>query len=200
MEEPALNPETAAARPNPLGIDPLFLNRWSPRAYLAKPVAAQDLRAVLEAARWAPSCFNEQPWRFIVAQQPQDLERLRGCLTAKNRAWADRVPVLLVVISHPRFALDQSPNRWHDFDAGTAWGYLALEAWRRGLAAHGMGGFSMKKVRETFGIPEDWGVHAVVALGYPGSKAQLPAELQETETPSTRRPLEQTWAEGKFAF
>jgi nitroreductase len=200
MPESEVSPEVEAVRPNPLGMDPLILNRWSPRAFQAKPVPDADLEAVLEAARWAPSCFNEQPCRFIIARKPEDLERLRACLTSKNRVWADRVPVLLVVVSHPRFAYDQRPNRWHEFDAGTAWGYLALEAARRGLAAHGMAGFSDKKVRETFGIPGDWGVHAVVALGYPGSKQQLPAELQEQETPSTRRPLDQNWAEGKFAF
>ncbi len=155
---------------------------------------------MLEAARWAPSCFNEQPWRFIVARRPEDLERLRACLTSKNRIWADRAPVLLIVISHPNFVSDQRPNRWHAFDAGTAWGYLALEASRRGLAAHAMGGFSEKKVRESFGIPGEWGVHAVVAVGSPGPKEQLPAELQEDERPRDRRPLAETWAEGKFAF
>jgi nitroreductase len=200
MWEKEINPEVAATRPNPLGIDPLILSRWSPRAFQSKPVPDADLEALLEAARWAPSCFNEQPARFIVARKSEDLERLRGCLTSKNRVWADRVPVLLIVISHPRFTYDQTPNRWHAFDAGTAWGYLALEAARRGLATHGMGGFSEKKVRDTFGIPGEWGVHEVVAVGYPGAKAQLPAELQEQETPRPRRPLDQNWAEGKFAF
>jgi nitroreductase len=200
MPDPDKNGEITSGRPNPLGIAPWFLNRWSPRAFQPKPVPDTDLQAVLEAARWAPSCFNEQPWRFIVARKPEDLERLRGCLTSKNRVWADRVPVLLVVISHPFFALDRTVNRWAQFDAGTAWGYLALEATRRGLAAHGMGGFSDKKVRDTFAIPSEWGVHAVVAIGYPGTKEQLPAELQEQERPSGRRPLNETWAEGKFAF
>lgn len=201
MAENELTPEVLAARPNPAGIGAVFLNRWSPRSLRAEePVAEADLRAVLEAARWAPSCFNGQPWRFLVARDPAGLDKMRSCLTQSNRVWADRAPALVTVLSRPTFELDGRPNRWHAFDAGAAWGYLALEASRRGLVAHAMGGFSEKKLRELYGVPAEWGVHAVVALGRRAPKEQLPPELQEREAPTTRKPLEELWSEGEFRF
>jgi nitroreductase len=192
--------EIRRVRPDTLGIDPLILSRWSPRAFLPKPIAEKDLLAVLEAAHWAPSCFNEQPWRFMVARQEEDLARMRACLSESNRVWAGLAPVLMVVLSTPLFSLDGSPNRWHAFDSGAAWAYLALEAHRRALVAHGMGGFSQKMVRETYKVPETWGVHAMIALGYRGPGTGLPAHLQEREHPSARKPLEEIWAEGRFGF
>lgn len=193
-------PQAAEGRVSSWGVLPLLLNRWSSRAFLDRPVDEADLMAVLDAAHWAPSCFNEQPWRFIIAREPQDRQRLLACLTQKNQTWARHAPVLLAVISSPAFALDGKPNRWHDFDAGTAWGYLALEASARGMVAHAMGGFSQERLRQLYGIPEGWGLHAVVALGYRGPKDKLPPELQAQEQPSGRRPLDQCWAEGRFAF
>ncbi len=200
MGEPELEKEIRDARPDEHGINPLILKRWSPRSFQTKPVSEEDLLGLLEAARWAPSCFNEQPWRFLVARKPEDLLRMRSCLAEHNRTWADRAPVLLTVISSPIFALDKRPNRWNAFDSGAAWGYLALEAARRGLVAHAMGGFSQKKIRELFRVPEDWGVHTVVAVGYRAPREQLPQELQEREHPSTRRALQDIWREGTFGF
>jgi nitroreductase len=201
MPEPELRPEIKECRANPYSINPLIINRWSPRSYLPdKPVAEADLNAVLDAAHWAPSSSNGQPWHFIVARTSEDLDRLRSCLNSSNRVWADRAPVLLAVLSKPSFDWNSNPNRWHAFDTGTAWGFLALEASRRGLAAHGMGGFSEKKLRELFGVPAEWGVWAVVALGYQGPKEQLPPELQEREKPSLRKALEEICCEGKFNF
>ncbi len=194
------DPNTLEERATVWGVQPLILNRWSPRAYLETPVPDQDLMGVLEAAHWAPSCFNEQPWRFIVAKAPADREKLLECLTPKNQIWARRAPVLITVISSPRFELDGRSNRWQAFDAGAAWGYLALEAAARGLIAHAMGGFSQDRVRQLYDIPEAWGIHAVIALGYRGPKGLLPADLQSQEQPSGRRPLNACWAEGRFSF
>jgi nitroreductase len=200
MSEYNLENEIVSVRSNDFSINPIIIERWSPRSLLTKPVNEEDLQAVLEAAHWAPSCFNEQPWRFIVVRKPEDLQRMQLCLAEKNRLWADRAPVLIAVLSNPVFSLDNRPNPWHAFDAGTAWGYLALEAKHRGLVAHGMGGFSAGKIRETFGVPEAWGVHCVVALGYQGPVTQLPDELRKMENPSMRRALNEVWAEGRFDF
>jgi nitroreductase len=198
--EPTWEEEISRLRPDTFGINTLILGRWSPRAFLDQPVPEEDLLAILEAARWAPSCFNEQPWRFLVARKEPALSRLRECLTEKNRTWANRAPVLLAVLSVPNFSLDNSPNRWNAFDAGAAWGYLALEAHRRGLVAHGMGGFSPKAVRIAFNVPETWGVQALVAVGYRGPADLLSAEQQQQEHPSLRKPLKEIWAEGEFNF
>ncbi|NTV53645.1 MAG: nitroreductase [Candidatus Firestonebacteria bacterium] len=192
--------EISRIRPDAHAINPLILARWSPRAILTDPVPEADLLALLEAAHWAPSCFNEQPWRFLVVRQEPFLMRLRACLTESNQAWANRAPVLLAVLSVPNFALDGRPNRWHAFDAGTAWGYLALEACRRGLVAHAMGGFSQKAVREAFHVPEDWGVHALVAVGYRADAETLTPEQREREQPTQRKPLNEIWADGEFFF
>jgi nitroreductase len=198
--ESAWEEEISRLRPDVLGVHPLILGRWSPRAFLDKPVPEPDLLGVLEAARWAPSCFNEQPWRFLVARREPALASLRACLTESNQAWANRAPVLLAVLSVPVFTLDNRPNHWNAFDAGTAWGYLALEAHHRGLVAHGMGGFSQKAVREAFHVPEDWGVHALVALGYRGPAEQLPEAQREKEHPTQRKALNEIWSDGEFNF
>ena len=190
--------EISRLRPDTFAINPLILGRWSPRSFLDKPVPESDLLAILEAARWAPSCFNEQPWRFLVARREPALARLRACLTESNQTWANRAPVLLAVLSVPNFALENRPNRWNAFDAGTAWGYLALEAHRRSLVAHGMGGFSQKAVRAAFNVPEDWGVHALVAVGYRAPADQLSPEQQEQEHPSLRKPLAEIWFDGEL--
>lgn len=200
MSDDRLDKEVEVARAGELAIHPLILNRWSPRSYTDQPVPEKELLAVLEAAHWAPSCFNEQPWRFIVARKETDVNRLRECLTEKNQTWANRAPVLIAVISAPIFARNGKPNRWNGFDTGAAWACLALEANTRGMIAHAMGGFSQQKLREQFGVPEAWDVHAVVALGYRGPVTQLSVDLQDEEKPKGRKPLDELWAEGGFAF
>lgn len=163
--------------------------RWSPRALSRKPVPREDVIALLEAARYAPSCFNEQPWRFIVADQPDTLEKARSTLTEKNRRWADNAPVLIVILARKYFEKNSDSNRWHTFDAGAAWGFLALEAHQRGLVAHAMGGFSPETAHAVFDISDEYTVITVVAVGYMGDPAQLPADLLEKEHPAARKPL-----------
>lgn len=165
--------------------------RWSPRAFSEKSVPEEDLMALLEAARYAPSCNNEQPWRFVVANEEDKLARMRGVLNPGNQKWANRAPVLILVAAEKNFLNDDSNNRWNCFDAGTAWGYLSLEAQRRGLISHGMGGFSVEKAREAFDIPDRYDIIAVMAVGYYGSKDQLSEFNQSREHPNTRKEIDE---------
>lgn len=165
-------------------------NRWSPRAFNPnKPVDTDDIMALLEAARYAPSCFNEQPWRYIVANGGADHEKIVNVLAETNREWALKAPALIVILSKQTFEHNNKNNRWHLFDAGTSWGYISLEAQRRGLITHAMGGFNVELMREAFDIPLDYSVIAVVAIGYYGNKEDLSLENQERELPSPRKPI-----------
>lgn len=165
-------------------------DRWSPKAFSGKPVAWETVLAVLEAARYAPSCFNEQPWEFFVAIEEEELETVRETLYEKNRLWADKAPVLLVATAGPSFEKSGKNNRWAAFDTGTAWGFLALEAVRRGLVTHAMGGFSQKKLREALELPEDRLILAVIALGHLGQKEEMDPQFIESEYPGTRKDLD----------
>ena len=162
--------------------------RWSPRAFdISRGVADDDLMALLEAARYAPSCFNEQPWRFFIANEPEVRAKMLSVLSENNQKWASKAPVLILLLAKQMFEKSGKANRWHLFDAGTAWGYLSLEAQRRGLITHAMGGFNVAKARETFGISEDYDLIAVVAVGYYGNKADLAPEHLEIEKPGLRK-------------
>jgi nitroreductase len=162
--------------------------RWSPRAFdINRGVDDQDLMALLEAARYAPSCFNEQPWRFIVAKEPEIRAKMLSVLSENNQKWASKAPVLILLLAKQMFEKIGKTNRWHLFDAGAAWGYFSLEAQRRGLITHAMGGFNVTKARETFAIPEDYDLIAVVAVGYYGNKADLAPENLEREKPGLRK-------------
>lgn len=163
--------------------------RWSPRAFSTEKIAREEIEALLEAASYAPSCFNEQPWRFLVADEENTLKKLRSALTPSNQNWANSAPVLLLIVSKKTFSSGGKDNYWHMFDAGTAWGFLSLEAQKRGLCTHAMGGFNRTIVKELFKLPDDLTVITVVAVGRYGDKNSLPAELLERETPGTRKPV-----------
>ncbi|MEN1758899.1 nitroreductase family protein [Anoxynatronum sibiricum] len=165
--------------------------RWSPRAFDPnRPVSEADLMGVMESARYAPSCFNEQPWHFLVTIKGEaDYEKMLEVLAETNREWASKAPVLMLILSRKLFSRNDKENRWHLFDAGTSWGYLSLEAQRRGLHTHAMGGFSVSRAREIFEIGEDTSVIAAVAMGYYGRKEDLNPELQKKENPATRKPI-----------
>lgn len=195
MENFQLDKQVVERRSNDFNIQPIILNRWSPRAFLEKPVPDKELMAVLDAARWAPSCFNEQPWRFLITRKKLSLEKMQSCLNEQNQIWANKAPVLIACMSQSTFARNDKQNRWHSFDAGAAWGYLALEAKSRGMIAHAMGGFDQEKVRALFNVPMHWEIHAVIALGYQGLVEQLPDDLKNRELPSTRKPLPEIWME-----
>jgi nitroreductase len=150
-----LKPEVEQARQATYPVDPVFLNRWSPRSFQEKEVPDEVLFALFEAARWAPSSYNEQPWRFILARTQEDREKFHSFILPGNRAWCEKAPALALVISKKHYA-NGNPNRAHAFDTGAAWGYLALEAANRGLITHAMGGFDAEKAREVLQIPEEY--------------------------------------------
>ncbi|MDU0200208.1 MULTISPECIES: nitroreductase family protein [Paenibacillus] len=178
-------------------INPQFLTRWSPRSFTKQEVTEDVLLSLFEAARWAPSGSNIQPWRFIVARTEEQLAKFHSFIAPANREWCEKAPVLALVISYTKSSNgNTSPS--HAFDAGAAWGYLALEANNQGLITHAMGGFDHNQARETLQIPEDYQTHAVIAIGYRGPVEALPERFQEREAPSTRRPVSELLFEGTF--
>ena len=178
-------------------IHDLIRQRWSTRAFSEQPIETDKLLSVLEAARWAPSSRNEQPWAFLVATKddPENYEALAGVLMDSNRAWAGNAPVLILTLTHTRLEKDGQPNRHSFHDLGQATANLIFQATSLGLAAHQMGGFHADAARERFHIPEGWEPVSVIALGYPGNAESLPEALRERETAQRhRKPL------GEFVF
>lgn len=173
-------------------VHELIRRRWSPRAFASSPVAAETLGSLLEAARWAPSAMNEQPWSFIVARQdqPQEFARLLACLVPGNQSWARQAPVLMIALARRRFDRNDKPNRhaWHD--VGLAVGQLTLQATALGLVVHQMGGIDGDKIRESYAVPDSHEPVTGIAIGYPGDPDALPDNLRERElAPRQRKPL-----------
>ncbi|MFM8330737.1 MAG: nitroreductase family protein [Candidatus Methylumidiphilus sp.] len=186
-------------------IHSLFVERWSPRAFTGETIADEVLLRFFEAARWAPSAYNSQPWRFIYAKNDSaHWPQFVGLLSEFNRGWAQNASALVILLSKTHFVppgkTESIPATTHAFDAGAAWANLALQASLDGWATHAVGGYDKAKAREILGIPEDYALEAAIVIGKRGDKAQLPANLQERETPSPRRPLSELIAEGGFAF
>ncbi|WP_353184713.1 nitroreductase family protein [Bosea sp. (in: a-proteobacteria)] len=184
-------------------IDSLFLERWSPRAFTDEIISEEELKTLLEAARWAPSSYNSQPWRFVYARRGSaHWPKLLGLLNEFNRSWAQNAAALLFVISKETMAVpgkdEEVPSYSHSFDAGAAWSNLALQAVRLGWQAHGMVGFDHERAPAELNLPQGYRVEAAVAIGKPGDKAQLPEALRARETPSPRNPLSATAFEGGF--
>ncbi len=186
-------------------IDPLFTRRWSPRAFTGEAISHSDLMQCLEAARWAPSASNSQPWRFIYAlRDTAAWDPIFGTLVEFNRDWAHRAGALIVVLSRTHWVapgyVEHRPLPSHSFDAGAAWANLALQTTQAGWHAHAMAGFDRDLLRTRLGVPADYAIEAVVAIGRIGDKSLLPEALAQREIPSQRLPLEELVAEGKFAF
>lgn len=196
MPHSIVNPKVEPFRQRTYGIDPVFLNRWSPRSFLEKAVPEDVLLSIFEAARWAPSAFNIQPWRFIVARTKEDREKFYSFISEFNRNWCEKAPVLALIVSEK--TNDKGNNISHSFDAGTAWGYLSLEATNKGLITHPMTGFDFEHAREVLNVPEQYSIEALIAIGYQGEKNVLPEPLQEREQPSPRRPVKESLFEGTF--
>jgi nitroreductase len=174
-------------------IHDLLARRWSPRAFADRPVEPAKLRSLLEAARWAPSSFNEQPWAFVVAtkDQPDEFARMLGCLVEFNQTWAKAAPVLMLTFAHLAFERNQQPNRHAYHDVGLAVANLTVQATAEGLAVHQMAGILPPKIRTTYAVPDGWDPVSAVAVGYPGDPASLPDELRKRElAPPTRKPLD----------
>lgn len=172
-------------------IHDLIRHRWSPRAFADKPVAPEVLRSLFEAARWAPSSSNEQPWAFLVATKDSpSYSKLLSTLVEFNQMWAKNAPVLAIAVSRLSFARSGQPNRNAFYDTGAAVAHLTMEASTRGLFVHQMGGFDPQKAKELFSIPADWEAIAAFVIGYPGDPQALPETLRDRElAPRTRKPL-----------
>ena len=190
--------EIAESRKANYDINPLILSRWSPRAMPGEEITEDELMALFEAARWAPSSYNNQPWRFIYARRgTAHWEKIFSLLVDFNKSWAKNAAALVVVISKKTFD-NGKPSVTHSFDSGSAWQNLALEAVSRNLVAHGMEGFDYEKARTELGIPDDYAVEAMIAIGKRGKKEAMPKELQEMENPSGRKQLNEIAMEGEF--
>ena len=170
-------------------VDSMFVDRWSPRGFSGEPLTEREVHTLFEAARWAPSCYNEQPWRFVYATAPQDRERLAACLVAKNQAWARSAPLLVFLLARRRFQKTGAENRHAPHDAGAAWMALALQARKLGLYAHAMAGFSQDKAYEALGVArDDYHVMTAIAVGRLGDASGLPEDLRAMESPNGRKP------------
>ncbi len=180
-------------------VNSLFPNRWSPRALSGEPITDDELFTLFEAARWAPSSFNNQPWRFIYAHRHSNAwPKLFGLMGEFNRSWTNNAATLVVVVSKNNFD-NGKVSRTHSFDTGAAWQSLAIQASLMGLIAHGMEGFDYENAKSELRIPDDYTVEAMVAIGKPGKKEDLPAALQQREQPSDRKPIQSFIFEGTFA-
>ncbi|CUS32573.1 nitroreductase family protein [Candidatus Nitrospira nitrificans] len=183
-------------------IHDLLLRRWSPRAFDERPVESHMLWSLFEAARWAPSSNNEQPWRFIVATKrdhEMEWKRLFDCLAEGNRVWVIRAPVLILSIASLNFEDDGKPNRHAFHDTGLAVENLVLQATASGLVAHQMAGFDVEKARVDLKIPSGYEPVAMIAVGYPGDPAVLPERLRERELrPRSRRPIGESTFFGRW--
>jgi len=181
-------------------IDPIYLKRWSPRAFANKRVEREKLNAIFEAARWAPSAANWQPWRFIFVEKADDKEKFLSFVNENNVEWCQHAPVLMAIVSKTTRNEEGAKNITHAFDTGTAWGYLTLEATRQGLITHGMGGFDRVKAKEVLEIPEEYDVQAIAAIGYHHDSIEMLSERnKKREIPSNRKKIEEFVFEGKFA-
>ncbi len=186
-------------RTSDLPIDRLFLDRWSPRAMSGEPIGESELFTLFEAARWAPSSGNSQPWRFLYARRdtahwPVFLD----LLVERNREWCVNAAALVVFVS--RTANEQTGRAFgtHAYDTGAAWMSLALQGWLEGLVVHGMAGFDHARAREALRVPDAFAVNAMAAIGRPGPLENLPEFQRAREVPSQRRPLAESLYEGGF--
>lgn len=194
MKNPAITQTT---------IHDIIAQRWSPRAYDAtKPVSQTQVISMLEAARWAPSCFGDQPWRLVVCDKttnPQAWQTAFECLVPGNQVWAQHAPVLILICASNLFTHNQKPNRWAPYDTGAAAENICLQATALGLSAHQMGGFDAAKAQAAFAVPEQFTLMAMMTVGYAAPADTLPDDLREREeAPRTRRPLGELFFDGMW--
>lgn len=186
-------------------IDEQFTQRWSPRAFTDDTLDKATLMSFFEAARWAPSAYNAQPWRFLYALRgTPEFDRYLSLLVEFNQGWAKHAAALVVIVSKTTFAApgttEEKPAPTHAFDTGAAWANLALQAHLSGWHTHGMSGLDYERARQELKIPEGYAVQAMVAIGKRGDKASLVDYLQAKEVPSQREPLSTLVAEGDFSL
>jgi nitroreductase len=180
-------------------IEPILFHRWSPRAMSGEEISEQELMILFEAARWAPSSYNAQPWRFLYARRgTANWDRFFDLMVEFNQGWTKHAAVLMVVVSRKTFESNDQAAPTHSFDAGAAWQNLALQGSTMGLVVHGMQGFDYEKARAVLNIPEHFQVDAMIAVGKPGKREDLPEDLQEREQPSDRKPVAEIVIAGGF--
>ncbi len=172
-------------------VDPLFVHRWSPRAFDPTAISDHILKPLFEAARWSPSCYNEQPWLFMYATDKEHLSKFRSVLSEFNQNWTQKAPVLAFIMARRNFERDDTPNDWAVFDCGAAWMALALQARQLGLYAHAMAGFDQEKAYGILGINRDeYRIISAIAIGTYGDAKLLPEDMRTSEQPNDRKPLE----------
>ncbi|HKK15729.1 MAG TPA: nitroreductase family protein [Gammaproteobacteria bacterium] len=172
-------------------INPLIASRWSGRAFDPdKSVAAEQLLRLVEAARWAPSCFGDEPWRFIICNKstnPQAWQSALECLSEGNRAWAFNAPLLLLSVADSVLSRNNKPNRWAQYDTGAAAFSLCIQATEDGLMVHQMGGFDIDRARQEFSVPDAFTPMAMMAVGYQLPLERIEGELRDRELSERRR-------------
>ena len=174
-------------------VAPIFLDRWSPRAFDSSVIPDADLMTIFEAARWAPSAFNYQPWRLLYAKREDaEWERFLGLLIPYNQSWAHSASVLIYLISDSQMEIaagQPTPSHSHSFDTGAAWACLALQATMLGYHAHGMVGVDFERARAELDVPERYRFEAAAVIGRMGDKEKLSEKLRAREVPSDRKPV-----------
>ncbi len=179
-------------------VHEIFISRWSPRAMSGEEIDEAALKTLFEAARWAPSSNNNQPWRFIYARRNTPYwDTIFGLMNEGNQVWAKNAAVLMVVISKTTFDSGK-PARTHSYDTGAAWVSLALQGSLNNLVVHGMQGFDYERARKELRVPDDYNVEAMIAVGRHGKKEDLPDYQQEREFPSSRKSIAEITMEGIF--
>jgi len=180
-------------------IDTLFLDRWSPRAMSGEEISRDELFVLFEAARWAPSSGNNQPWRILYSRRGSaEWPIFFDLLEESNKEWAQNAAALLLFVSKTTFDFNGQPYPTHSYDTGAAWENLALQGFLKGYVVHGMQGFDYEKARRDLNVPDGFRVEAMAAVGLPGDRETLPERLRKREEPNKRRPLEETVCEGVF--
>ncbi|BET26989.1 nitroreductase family protein [Limnobacter thiooxidans] len=184
---------TTYKRQSDHAIEAIFLERWSSRAFSGEPLQGTELQSLFEAARWAPSANNAQPWRFVYALKDNPAWKdFLALLNEGNRKWAQQAGALLVLVSAKQHlrkgAPEPTPLRSHSFDSGAAWAFLALQAHAQGLVSHAIGGFDREGARALLNLGDQWNVEVAIAVGHPGKPEDLPEDLRPREVPSNRKP------------
>lgn len=180
-------------------IEPLLLDRWSPRAMSGEEISPGELMRLFEAARWAPSSFNAQQWRALYAHRDtKHWQTFFDLLVDANKVWAKNAAVLVVFVSRKFFDFNNEPSITHSYDCGAAWENFALQGFKQGFVVHGMEGFDYEKARKALRIPDEFQVEAMAAVGRPGPKELLPEKLQAHEIPNDRRKVFESVYEGPF--
>lgn len=190
--------ETNGRKPE-FPVGELFLKRYSPRAMSGEKVSKEELMTLFEAAKWAPSAYNSQPWRFLYAlRETPEWDIFFNLMGDFNKLWTKNAGVLIVIVSKKNLDHNDQTSVTHSFDSGAAWENLALQGAASGLVVHGMSGFDYDKAKKNLEVPEDYSVEAMIAVGKPGNKEDLPEDMRNMEIPNGRKKIKEIAFEGKF--